>query len=151
MCRRQQKLEAGLLKIVGRFPQVKLQIPGKAEPAFASTSKEIDRLLPGPEMSKSRKLAKAKLSARRKAWNTADEQIGYSLAYKAETEMADTEALLAEALWYTPAQSIAGVTAKLHSLIETEDPGARLKEMPWPELRSILSDLLRIDTKKPPI
>lgn len=62
--------------------------------------------------------------------------------------MADTEAILVEAFG-TTRQSIAGVTAKWHSPIEMEDPGSRLKEMPWPELRSILVDLLRIDTDTP--
>ncbi|MEZ2222718.1 hypothetical protein [Rhizobium sp. RCC_161_2] len=62
--------------------------------------------------------------------------------------MADTDAILAEALG-TTRQSIAGVTAKWHSPIEMENPGARLKEMPWPELRSILADLLWIDIDTP--
>jgi hypothetical protein len=38
-----------------------------------------------------------------------------------------------------------GVIAKLHSLIEAESPGPRHMEEPWPHLRSILADLLRID------
>jgi hypothetical protein len=145
LCRQQQKLETQLLKIVGNFPQVELQIAGKAQPVFASAAKVIDRLLPGAEMSESRKRAKAELSARRKAWNAADVQIGYAQAYKAETEMGNAELKLAEALWNTPAQSIAGVTAKLHSVIEMGDPGARLKETPWPELRSVLADILRVN------
>jgi len=72
-------------------------------------------------MSGSKKQAKAKLSARRRAWKTANAQIGYALAYKAETEMVNTESKLAEALWCTPAQSIAGVIAKLHSVVEMQD------------------------------
>ncbi|MGO7997870.1 hypothetical protein ACC734_36200 [Rhizobium ruizarguesonis] len=145
LCRQQQKLETKLLRMVGRFPQVELQIPGKAIPVFASTAKEIDRLLPGTEMNESRKQAKAELLARNNAWKAADAQIGYTLAYKAETEMVGAEVTLVEALWSTPAQSIHGVTAKLHSVIETHDPGASLGETPWPELRLILADLLRIN------
>lgn len=131
--------------MIGSYPQVELRIPGKDGTISVTTNKEIDRLLSGTEMSGSRKQAKAELSARRRAWKTADAQIGYTLAYKAETEMVNTESKLAEALWCTPAQSIAGIIAKLHSVIETHDPGASLKETPWPELRLILADLLRID------
>ncbi|WP_052316166.1 hypothetical protein [Sinorhizobium fredii] len=131
--------------MIGSYPQVELRIPGKDGTISVTTNKEIDRLLSGTEMSGSRKQAKGELLARRRAWKAADAQIGYTLAYKAETEMVDTEATLVEALWSTPAQSIAGVTAKLHSVIETQDPGACLTEAPWPELRLILADLLRID------
>jgi hypothetical protein len=145
LCIRQQKLETKLLAMVGSFPQLEVRIPGKDETIFVSTVAEINRLLPGPEMSGSRKQAKANLSARLRAWKTADAQIGYTLAYKAETEMVHTESKLAEALWCTPAQSMAGIIAKLHSVIETQDPGASLKEPPWPELRLVLADLLTMN------
>lgn len=145
LCVRQQKLETKLLAMVGSFPQVEVRIPGKDETISVSTVAEINRLMSGSEMSGSRKQAKADLSAQRRALKTADAQIGYTLAYKAETAMVNTESKLAEALWGTPAQSIAGVIAKLHSVIETQDPGASLKEPPWPELRLVLADLLTMN------
>lgn len=40
-----------------------------------------------------------------------------------------------------------GAIAKLRSVIETEDPGVGVEETPWPELRLILADLLRIDVQ----
>lgn len=145
LCIRQQRLETKLLAMVGSFPQVEIRIPGKDETISVTTVAEIDRLMSGSEMSVSRKQAKANLSARRRAWKTADAQIGYTLAYKAETEMVNTESKLAKALWCTPAHSITGVIAKLHSVIETQDPGAGLKEPPWPELRLVLADLLTMN------
>jgi hypothetical protein len=63
---------------------------------------------------------------------------------KAEDEIADVEEALAKDLWSAAPQSVAGVAAKLHSVLEIEDPGSALKEAPWPELRTILADLVRI-------
>jgi hypothetical protein len=84
---------------------------------------------------------------RGKVWEAADEEIGYSRARKAESEMMDQEQPLLKALWGTPARSIVGIIAKLHSVVETEDPGDSLKETPWPELRSILTDLVRLSER----
>lgn len=146
LCRRQQKLETAMLKMVGgRFPRVEIQVADKTEPVFARTAREINHLLRGAELADRRRQAKAELSTRLAAWDAADAQIGYTIAYDAQSEMADTENALAEALKSIPAQSIVGVIAKLHAVIEMEDPGACLTETPWPELRSILVDILRLN------
>lgn len=144
LCVHQQTLETELLQTIGSFPIVELQVPGKEEPVFARTVKEIDRALPGADMEQARKYAKDKLRSIRKAWNVEDRRIGYSRAYKAEGEAAQAEWTLANTLWKTPAHSIEGVAAKLHSLIGLEDPAARMDENPWPILRSILADLMRM-------
>jgi hypothetical protein len=36
------------------------------------------------------------------------------------------------------------VAVKLHPLLEKEDPGSALQEAPWPELRTMLADLVRV-------
>jgi hypothetical protein len=69
----------------------------------------------------------------------------YRSAKRDEMEAMDAEEALAKTLLATPASSMIGAIAKLHSVIETEDPGVGLEETPWPELRMILADLLRID------
>jgi hypothetical protein len=63
---------------------------------------------------------------------------------KAEEEIAHVEEALAKELWSTAPKSVAGVAVKLHSLLEMEDPRSALQEAPWPELRTILADLVRI-------
>ncbi|MDE1187870.1 MAG: hypothetical protein PW844_15515 [Pantoea sp.] len=78
-----------------------------------------------------------------------DQEVGYSRAYEAESEAADIEQAMARTLWETPAVSMAGTIAKLHSLIEMEDPGGSLRETPWPELRMVLADLLSISDAVP--
>ncbi len=50
----------------------------------------------------------------------------------------------AQRLWLARAGTIAGVAAKLHALIEWRDPGTTPGESPWPELCSILGDLIEI-------
>jgi hypothetical protein len=80
-----------------------------------------------------------------KASDVADLEIAYSRALKAELNAADEEEVLVKALWGTPAQSVPGIIAKLHSVVEYGDIGDFLDETPWPELRSILHDLVRIN------
>uniref|UniRef100_UPI003100F847 hypothetical protein n=1 Tax=Neorhizobium sp. EC2-8 TaxID=3129230 RepID=UPI003100F847 len=63
---------------------------------------------------------------------------------KAEEEIAGVEEALAKELLSAAPRSVVGVAVKLHSLLEMEDPGSALQEAPWPELRTILADLVRI-------
>ncbi len=144
LCVRQQALETQLLQTVGSFPIVKLKIPGEEKFVCAYTVKEIESALPGTAMAKARKRAINKLQSLRKAWTAEDERIGYSRAYNEEISAIDIEWALANTLWETPAHSLDGVTAKLHSLIQTEDPGAQISDAPWPLLRSLLADLHRM-------
>lgn len=59
----------------------------------------------------------------------------------------DEEQSLVKALWDAPARSLVGMIAKLHSIVECEDPGDTLKMTPWPELRSILADLVHLNER----
>ena len=91
-----------------------------------------------------RRKATVPLAASRSEWKAADERVGYTRAKKAEEEIANVEEALARELWSAAPRSVAGVAVKLHSLLEMEDPGSALQEAPWPELRTILADLVRI-------
>ncbi|MDX0018206.1 hypothetical protein GOC03_02295 [Sinorhizobium meliloti] len=52
----------------------------------------------------------------------------------------------AQALWRTPARSVAGATTKLHALGTKWQPSSTSEEEPWPQIRSVIADLLKIDT-----
>ncbi|RUM19382.1 hypothetical protein EFQ99_31350 [Rhizobium vallis] len=82
------------------------------------------------------------------AWKAADQQIGYSEAIQDEERAAAMEDDVAEMLWNTPAESIVGAIAKLHATLTKWQPAASNDEHPWPQLRSIIADLLKIDTQK---
>ncbi|MBB6487787.1 hypothetical protein [Rhizobium lusitanum] len=141
---KQQAMETRLLAMVGSAPIVDLAIPGDETSAFAASDDEIDALLPGEHMADARRRAKAQLDALRSQWQAADDQIGYSRAHQEELDVMHAELEAAQCLWMAPACTIAGVAAKLHSLVEWEDPGTTPGESPWPELRSILGDLIKI-------
>ena len=82
-----------------------------------------------------------------KAWEAADKQVGYSKALKKEQYASAAENRVAEILWYTPAQSIIGATAKLHAIVDKWQPCAASDECPWPQIRSVIADLLKIDAE----
>lgn len=145
LCHQQQRLETEVLKSAGGFPVLKLEIPGEDKPFVVRTRHQIDTLLPGDAMAEARKTAKSELAARLQKWNTADEQFGYSRTRRAETQIAGVEEASAKSLWEAPSHTTSDIIAKLHSVIETEDPGAHFKERPWPQLRMILADLVRIE------
>ncbi|MDL2408050.1 hypothetical protein PY650_20765 [Rhizobium calliandrae] len=145
LCRRQQRLERKLMQMAGGFPHVELTVPGRSAPVFARTAEETDRWLPGVEMEGLRDRAKSELARARNAWDTADAKLGYSAAHAAENKAGARAIDLAATLLKMPARSIEDLTAKLHCLIEMEDPGAMGAETPWLELRSILLDLLELN------
>ncbi|MDQ0559179.1 hypothetical protein QO004_000957 [Rhizobium mesoamericanum] len=81
------------------------------------------------------------------AWKAADQQIGYSEAVQEEERAAAMEDDVAEMLWDTPAESIVGAIAKLHAMLTKWQPAALSDEYPWPQLRSVIADLLKIDAE----
>jgi hypothetical protein len=97
------------------------------------------------------RLERALMGLRKSKWEGDPEIVAAKLEYqKAQRdEMAalTAEEALSRTLLNTPASSIIGAIAKLHSVIETEDPGIGFGETPWPELRTILADLIRIDAR----
>ena len=144
-CRRQQKLETEMLRLCGRFPAARVAFA--EDICFESTSfcSEVDRAMSPPDQQAMPETAKAEFAAFHADWTAADAQLGYSRAKAIEDELVEVEASLAEDLWRTEPRSIAGVAAKLHCVLETEDPSCGLEEDPWPQLRIILADLLRMD------
>ncbi|MDK1387993.1 hypothetical protein QN224_21490 [Sinorhizobium sp. 8-89] len=69
----------------------------------------------------------------------------YSEALEAEDRASIAEEQAAESLWETPAVSIAGAAAKLHAAITKWQPSPNSPEEPWPQIRGVIADLLKID------
>lgn len=81
------------------------------------------------------------------AWKAADQEIGYSAAVREEERAAAMEGEMAERLWDTPAESIVGASLKLDAMLARWQPSASSDEYPWPQLRSVIADLLKIDAE----
>ncbi|NTH16701.1 hypothetical protein G6L99_31810 [Agrobacterium rhizogenes] len=81
------------------------------------------------------------------AWRAADKQVGYSKALEEERRALTAEDEAAETLWTTPAESIIGATAKLHAVVTKWQPSLISNEYPWPQIRSVIADLLKIDVE----
>lgn len=136
--------------------EIEIHLPSRRATFYASTAEEIDDFLGGrPEMAEAYAAARDRLAALHIEWDEADERIGYSIAVEMEKKACDLRLKLAKTLWNTPAQSVTGAAAKLHSFIEMKTPVAawrkglhpalrRFDEPSWPELRSILADLKQI-------
>ncbi|WP_051962422.1 hypothetical protein [Rhizobium rhizogenes] len=81
------------------------------------------------------------------AWKTANEEAAYSEALDEERRASIVEDEVAETLWNTPAESIIGATAKLHAVVTKWQPSLISDEYPWPQIRSVIADLLKIDVE----
>ncbi|MFK0278601.1 hypothetical protein ACIQUG_33380 [Ensifer sp. NPDC090286] len=74
----------------------------------------------------------------------------YDDALEDEDRAALAEELAAQALWLTPAPSIAGVAAKLDAIVRRNQPSPDSSDEPWPQIRTVLADLRKIDTSADP-
>ncbi len=79
------------------------------------------------------------------AWDSAAEDVGYREAIRDEECAFSAEDDIAVTLWNTPARTIAGATGKLHAVIIKGQPSVASDEYPWPQIRSVISDLVKID------
>ncbi|PSJ57601.1 hypothetical protein [Pseudaminobacter soli (ex Li et al. 2025)] len=141
LCRVQQRLETELLRTI-ESPQVALRLPDRKNPIIAHTEDEIEAWLAGDECAEARARAREELAARRRTWNAGDEVIGFSRAKEAEAIASDLEVGLVEELWATPAGTVTAAAAKLHSIIKQGAPEPDTDDFPWPQVRSVLIDLL---------
>ncbi|MEY9536079.1 hypothetical protein [Sinorhizobium fredii] len=69
----------------------------------------------------------------------------YINALETEDRASIAEDQAAAALWRTPALSVAGAAAKLHTIVNRWQPSATSQEDPWPQVRGVIADLLKID------
>jgi hypothetical protein len=142
-----EKLEKEMLEEAGGRPVATLRNVGKHGTVELHSFADINRMatqLDAEHLSQ----ARAELRWRRRRWKEADRRLGYSAAVALEQELAEQAGISGRVMWITRPSSLTEVTAKLHCLIVMHDPGLKLEETPWPELRTMLKDLIRIAEKR---
>ncbi|MER9431619.1 DUF2274 domain-containing protein [Mesorhizobium sp. M0482] len=143
LCRRQQRLETRLVECVG-FPCVDVRLP-EGEELTVYSIEALDQVLGnGPDTAALREKAETELAAHQARWDAAAEKTGYIAALRAEREAGERATDLLEAFSTTPATTLAGVAGKLDALLREGEAGEECSEFPWPQIRSALSDLVRI-------
>lgn len=141
----QRQLERKLIEVADD-PIVTLHVPGEEKPFRAMTVEEIEQAFPGTEAREARNEAVERLQSLQHKWDQVGWELGYTQACKEEVIADKLEWELAEALWRSSANSLDGVVAKLHSMIEMQAPDAFMSDNPVSMLRSILADVVRINT-----
>ncbi len=137
--RLRKRLASDMLRAAGDLPIPELEgledDGSVARGSFAALHR-IAQLDVGP--------GQAELSERQNRWKEADQRLGYSAVASLELELSEKACVLERVMLIAPASSMLEVAAKLHCLIVTHDPGLKLEDAPWPELRTMLKDLIRI-------
>ncbi|WP_455273799.1 hypothetical protein [Rhizobium herbae] len=138
-----KKLEAEMLNNSAGL-SVALQIEGADRPVVVHSFADIQRLsfqLDAEQITQ----ARAELRQRRRSWKNADRRLGYSAAVALEQDVAQEAGITGRVMGIATPSSLIEVTAKLHCLIVTQDPDLKLKTTPWPELRTMLKDLILME------
>ncbi|WP_306028968.1 hypothetical protein [Stappia sp. MMSF_3263] len=144
LCRKQQGLETQLVSTIG-FPQVGVSLPGEGFTISISSRGDIQKYFGDhPAYAEFRSQIETDLAAHKERWDAEDKRIGYSAAKRAERAAACREQELIEALLATPATTLAGIAAKLDAVLHEGQTSEDCTEFPWPELRSVKHDLVRI-------
>ncbi len=144
-CQLRTKLEMEMLQDNACAP-ITLQIEGSDQPVTVHSYAEIERLscqLHSGQIA----LARAQLRQRRRAWKKADQRLGYSAAVALEQDLAQQAGITGRVMGLAIPTSLIEVAAKLHCLIVMEDPTLKLDSIPWPELQTILKDLIFMELK----
>jgi hypothetical protein len=147
--RLREKLQAELLEEAGDLPVVMLPNVGKDAVVEVRSFADLNRMAPQLDADHLSQ-ARAELRRRRKRWKEVDRRLGYSAAVALEQELAEQAGISGRVMWITRPSSLIEVTAKLHCLIVMHDPSLKLEDTPWPELRTMLKDLIRIAENRRP-
>ncbi|MER9648626.1 hypothetical protein [Mesorhizobium sp. M0199] len=143
LCRRQQRLETGLVESVG-FPCMTVRVPEGEELTVHSIEGLNEVLGNGPDTAALRERAESEFAAHQARWDAAAEKTGYIAALRAEREAGERTKDLLEAFSTTPATTLAGVACKLDAVLREGEAWEECSEFPWPQIRSALNDLVRI-------
>ncbi|WP_284202029.1 hypothetical protein [Mesorhizobium tianshanense] len=143
LCLRQQRLETRLVESVG-FPCATVRLPESEEVTVHSIEALNEVLGKGPDMAALRETAEAEFAAHHARWDAAAEETGYSAVLRAEREAGERAQDLLEAFSATSATTLAGVAGKLDAVLREGEAWEECSEFPWPQIRSALSDLVRI-------
>jgi len=142
LCRLQQGLETKLLKKISSLPQA------EQERVSSRIFHSIDQIRGRRAGSEAVGLQEYAITEPQKANNKrreVNDELDYRNAYRDHLQILDIEFDLAEALFNAPAKTLVGIVAKLHCVLEMRDPLGVEEGEPWPLLRSILFDLLRVE------
>jgi hypothetical protein len=142
-----EKLEKQLLEEAGGLPVATLRDVGKDGAVEVHSFADINRMASQLDTEHLAQ-ARAELRSRRRRWKEADQRLGYSAAVAFEQELADRAGISGRVMLITRAASLTEVTAKLHCLIIMHDPSLKFEDAPWPELRTMLKDLIRIAERR---
>jgi hypothetical protein len=139
-----QKLEVLLFRTIG-FPRVAVPLPDDASSVYVIDHDQIDELLGARgETAALRARLHAELTSRQARWEAAAASVQFD-AIEARHDAADTRAAaVSEAVFKTPAGSMAGVAAKLALVVTLGQPSAQDEQFPWPHLRNVLADIRRL-------
>ncbi|WP_432288669.1 hypothetical protein SLT36_29720 (plasmid) [Aminobacter sp. BA135] len=74
-------------------------------------------------------------------WDELDQEVGYSRTRAAEAQAVEAEEEILDAVAGTPAQSLAGVIAKLKVIAGGGENMGDTSAFPWPQIQSALADL----------
>ncbi|GLS39931.1 hypothetical protein GCM10010869_55280 [Mesorhizobium tianshanense] len=143
LCLRQQRLKTRLVESVG-FPYWTVCQPESEEVTVHSIEALNEVLGKGPDMAALRETGEAQFAAHQARWDAAAGEGGYTAALRAEREARDRAEDLLEAFSTTPATTLAGVAGKLDAVLREGEAWEGCSEFPWPQVRSALSDLMRI-------
>ncbi|MDQ0512574.1 hypothetical protein [Ancylobacter amanitiformis] len=144
LCRKQQRLESELARMIG-FPQAVLAAVELPSPVRIASLRQFDELAASlPSLRVRRDEVAASLRAHQQRWDDADNVIGYSVARREEAAASADEEGLTAGLFAADATSLWGLSAKLDVLIAVGAGGAEGRQFPWPELRRIRDDILRL-------
>ncbi|MER9627452.1 hypothetical protein [Mesorhizobium sp. M0296] len=143
LCRKQQRLETRLVESVG-FPCVTLRVPEGEQVTVHSIERLHEVLGKGPDTAALREKAETEFAMHQARWNAAAEETGYTAALRAEREACDRAKDFLEAFSTTHATTLAGVAGKLDAVLREGEAWEECSEFPWPQIRSALSDLVRI-------
>ncbi|MER8578429.1 hypothetical protein [Mesorhizobium sp. M0965] len=142
-CREQQRLETRLVESVG-FPCATVRL-AEGEQVTVHSIEMLNELLgKAPDMAALRDRAEADFAAHQARWDAAAEEIGYTAAFSAERQAGEKMQDLLQAFSATPATTIAGVAGKLDAVLREGEAWEECSEFPWAQIRSALSDLMRI-------
>ncbi|AMS44000.1 hypothetical protein [Aminobacter aminovorans] len=123
LCRLQQRLEIRIRNALGSLD--------------AGVAPENDRPIP-PQPS----------ADQQTRWDALDQKVGYSRARAAEMQAVEVEEEILEAVSATPAQSIAGVVAKLNIIAGGGQSMGDSSAFPWPQIQSVLKDLKSLSERE---
>jgi len=144
-----EKLEKEMLEEAGGLPVVTLPNVGNDGPIEVHSFADLNRMA-SRSNAEHLSQARAELRKRRKRWKDVDRRLGYSAAVALEQELAERAGISGRVMWITRPTSLIEVTAKLHCLIVMHDPSLKFEDAPWPVLRTMLKDLIRVAEKSRP-